>query len=735
MDMLIDGGAHGDFSQTKTCNNNNTTTTTSTKKNSEQDVKHDKTHRSNVHSASSSSTTTPLMEQQEHSDYDDDNITLNITPSSPLPPPLGTTTDGGSYHPKHKSKEYLLLEKQQQQQQEEYENHRTNKLKEEKKNHHHNNSSNNNSNNNNQNNNNLPSVIAKVDKGVLSLFQKICSSTRKLFISENHHHHHHHHQQQQQQQQQRRQAQCQYRRIPKVLLFGTHTPEEHFTKVNTILDKVKEKHSQEGLHLCGFDYQSVVIIPSCEDGGGGDGDNSTSISTHAQEVYQQQQQQHVVDDVSNNNENNRRNVVDGIDNIHHMIDNGIKHETDNKLFIDEKKEEMNLLKAYDDDDDDELTTKDGSSSSSSSSSTIHHNDMESKTPFHQKQERNIIHSTIHEETNITHTKEEAPTEASEFSSNCSRTRLIHLPSNTFITKKNRQQFIADGEMYEEIVRLCQEYAQDMMIRYGSLHWTSVCEDERKGNPIRALVHTDISIESQTTTEVEGILSPSNNDSNNANEDNEGNKKKPSNILLITTGKGKVRAGIFSRLNLLTSSIEESTALPYLKEASKRGMKAVILDPNARGDRNGMDTYEKSMEFIFGKGLYLQQQHQSTSLFILAHSASGSQLTRYLMDKGHYMLQHIRAIAFTDSSHSIQWVKHKSDVQSFLQDPTTLYIRSANENRDYGWDEHLPGEVCETDEFWKHRFGNVQTLWAGTSDHSLSNWTALEQIWKHFDYFF
>jgi len=38
----------------------------------------------------------------------------------------------------------------------------------------------------------------------------------------------------------------------------------------------------------------------------------------------------------------------------------------------------------------------------------------------------------------------------------------------------------------------------------------------------------------------------------------------------------------------------------------------------------------------------------------------------------------------------------------------------------------------TDQFWEHRFGKIKTLWAGTPDHSLSNYAGRNAIWGHFD---
>jgi len=120
-----------------------------------------------------------------------------------------------------------------------------------------------------------------------------------------------------------------------------------------------------------------------------------------------------------------------------------------------------------------------------------------------------------------------------------------------------------------------------------LHWVSICEDKTKGRPIRALVHEDY--QKQLSLKEHEV-------SDNSNSCN------PCivlpNTLLITAGRGKVRAGIFSRQHLLVSGIESSTFLVRVREAHKRGIRVVILDPNARGERNGMSTYEKSLQLIF-----------------------------------------------------------------------------------------------------------------------------------------
>ena len=43
-----------------------------------------------------------------------------------------------------------------------------------------------------------------------------------------------------------------------------------------------------------------------------------------------------------------------------------------------------------------------------------------------------------------------------------------------------------------------------------------------------------------------------------------------------------------------------------------------------------------------------------------------------------------------------------------------------------------GKEMETDHFWRHQFGEIWTLWAGTAGNSLSNWAGHKSIWDHFD---
>lgn len=294
------------------------------------------------------------------------------------------------------------------------------------------------------------------------------------------------------------------------------------------------------------------------------------------------------------------------------------------------------------------------------------------------------------------------------------TRLHHIDTNTCITDENRKLFIADGEMYEQVTRLAQECAQEAMRRAGNLEWITVCDDPAHEEPVRALVHEDHHLVTK------------------GKEDTADDHP----TLLIATGKGKVRAGIFSRQHLLTSGMEASTALPMVVEATRRQMSVVIFDPNARGDRHGMTTFEKSFQVVLGHLDHTTAQDYAPSkraLYIVAHSASGSQLVRFLLDKTHGYVPYLRAIAFTDSTHNIQWTRKNAALQSLLGSKRCVYFRSASKDHDELWHTRKVGDAVETDDFWKHRFGGIKTVWAGTEEHSLMNWFAHGHIWDHFDH--
>ena len=71
------------------------------------------------------------------------------------------------------------------------------------------------------------------------------------------------------------------------------------------------------------------------------------------------------------------------------------------------------------------------------------------------------------------------------------------------------------------------------------------------------------------------------------------------------------------------------------------------------------------------------------------------------------------------------------LRELLEGDRCVYFRCAPADQT-DWYVHAAGAVVQTDSYWKHRFGNIDTRWAGTNEHSLTNWYAHSKIWEHFD---
>ena len=223
-------------------------------------------------------------------------------------------------------------------------------------------------------------------------------------------------------------------------------------------------------------------------------------------------------------------------------------------------------------------------------------------------------------------------------------------------------------------------------------------------------------------------------------------------LLVISGRGRSRAGIFSRKQLLVSGIEAATAFNTVKEGRKRGLNVVLMDHYSQQDPNSqidtMDAFESSLEAIFASD---QEQdgsswHSSSHafdssrgpVFVLAHSASGGKLVVSLLEgkARRHLLPRIGGIVFTDSTHNIQWCSGVQRVWNLLESQKCLYIRSNEVRSSSSWrdgdETRRAGEEVNVDTFWEHRFGTIRTVWAGTADHSLMNMKSVGIIWSHFD---
>jgi hypothetical protein len=168
---------------------------------------------------------------------------------------------------------------------------------------------------------------------------------------------------------------------------------------------------------------------------------------------------------------------------------------------------------------------------------------------------------------------------------------------------------------------------------------------------------------------------------------------------------------------------------YITQSLSFGYNVVLLDPNAWGPDYGKDTIEISLNAMFQTHMI---PNTTNNIRILAHSAGGGYLVRYLLNHPGFQDQ-CRKIVFTDSTHNVQWAKHKHPpLYEYLQSPSVcLYVRNNSENMTDTFSKHkhcAAGEVCHGDRFWKQRFGDIPTVWAGTTDHSRMCYEARNIIW-------
>lgn len=539
------------------------------------------------------------------------------------------------------------------------------------------------------------------------------------------------------------------RRVPKHMLYGCETADDHYEYIEAVCAKVKELKGQEGLTAMGFEYRLVHHAPTCTcPGVTHDNDNDDDLTDSE-------------DDENELNEGYRSDVSKD-----QIGDNSKEEEGDEfGQFADPSLQEIDEnhsnepvfvplgtpLKTFD------ATTK----SRNSSSNNLSMSRNSSTTSLFSLATHNTTAGSSYGNTSSGRNgKSGGRFPLSSIASQQQNTvmaqdacafRLHHVPSGgTMVTPENHLQFVADGDMYDELARLCMQYAEERMMEEGDLEWMTICKERKFGvlasKSYLSHVRADNGINSEST-----------------------NKRK---ILVVVTGKGEVSAGIFSRRHLLVTSMEAATALPFIRGAKERDMDIVMLDPNALGYRLGMDVVEASMEQLFlnnddggdGESKTKQTSVGEDDIYILAHSMAGAQIVRFFMNNpSSYsrppspgannvsgngketstasvteikesqkanLLQRVQALALTDSNHNINWTKKHPSLTQLLTGRSSLYIKS---HKVHEKAKRL-GEAHHDCQFWRHRFGNIKTLWAGTHEHALTNYTARKPIWEHFDSF-
>lgn len=336
------------------------------------------------------------------------------------------------------------------------------------------------------------------------------------------------------------------------------------------------------------------------------------------------------------------------------------------------------------------------------------------------------------------------------------TSLFHVESGNKITSYNWKIYSKDTIMYGHVAKLCQEITQDRIQSQYGMYFHQIPHDMKKYPLLHMLVSSQ--------------LRQPNDINNNIN-----NKEDDAPIFLVLPGKGVSRAGILSTKHLVESSMEQGSANCHIEQAQrKRGYNVVLMDSNAWGRHVKGECLHTSLSY-FVKTFLTTSNMNKRKIYILAHSASGGHLVRYLMKEQYAihnstsaqkqtthqtkLFDHIQAIAFTDSTHNIQWLKNSSKdinkssiyepLSEFLQSDKCVYIKYNSEHPSDTFIDHkerLAGEnyYCQKNThsktssmttaqyYHKRRFGNIPTVWAGTTDHSAMCWVARHYIWEFFD---
>jgi hypothetical protein len=534
------------------------------------------------------------------------------------------------------------------------------------------------------------------------------------------------------------------RHTPKHMLYGCSTADEHYEYIEQICQRVADLEGKEGLEAMGFEFRLVHHLKNCKCPGQiiqNDDDDLTDSEADPDELK---------DGYMEDSDDNEQN---GDADEYGQFDEGSSDEGAPKESY------MIPIKQTSEDVSEERVGSVTAASSVMSRNTsalslfslaTHNTDTDFSSPTNGTGTSGINDKRrIRPASQLRTTRFPLATISSQpavavMEQDSCALRLHHVPSGgTLVTHENHLKFVPDGDFYDELARLSMEYSQQVMMEEGDLEWIDVSEEGKYG----ALVSRSYLERRRPTTTNKG--------SNTHN-----------NTLVIVTGKGQVQAGIFSRRHLLVTSMEAATALPFVRGAKERGMDVIILDPNAMGYRMGMDVVENSLKYLLMDQGTLEELAADGHIYVLAHSMAGAQIVRFFTSSSssysrpstpasctsdgtsnnsgigatnstaacdaqrEALLKRIQALAFTDSNHNINWTKNHPYLTQVLTGPPSLYIKS---HKVHERAKSL-GEKHHDCQFWKHRFGTIKTLWAGTHEHAMTNYTARAHIWEHFDSF-
>eukprot|EP01090_Pellita_catalonica_P007577 TRINITY_DN18168_c0_g1_i1.p1 TRINITY_DN18168_c0_g1~~TRINITY_DN18168_c0_g1_i1.p1 ORF type:complete len:450 (-),score=98.85 TRINITY_DN18168_c0_g1_i1:80-1429(-) len=221
---------------------------------------------------------------------------------------------------------------------------------------------------------------------------------------------------------------------------------------------------------------------------------------------------------------------------------------------------------------------------------------------------------------------------------------------------------------------------------------------------------------------------------------------PDRLLLLIQGSGAVRAGQWARALCINETLEVGSILPYLKKAKAAGYGVIVFNPNYNSDyvdkeetkklltKEAMLAPKPKTRSFFGDSgrkkrsiegndtprnhvLYVWdnfvRKAKAADIAIVAHSAGGGGAMGLLRKREDEALKRLRAIAFTDSVHSVSY-RETSRVLEFLKKHAINWVRS---------DEPLDTKL----KAWKG--GGCPEISAGHDKHEWTSGTSIESVFK------
>uniref|UniRef100_S4RLZ0 Family with sequence similarity 172 member A n=1 Tax=Petromyzon marinus TaxID=7757 RepID=S4RLZ0_PETMA len=232
------------------------------------------------------------------------------------------------------------------------------------------------------------------------------------------------------------------------------------------------------------------------------------------------------------------------------------------------------------------------------------------------------------------------------------------------------------------------------------------------------------------------------------------------LLLLVHGSGVVRAGQWARRLIINDCLDSGTQIPYIKRAMEEGYGVVVLNPNdnridgerLERERKRMEADKKgpqpnSMEANAASDLRMSgrwrgrhqryhyirdnespeqhlryvwqhfvQKSRATRVFLVAHSCGGVHFVNVVVQRSLYpaVLDRLSAVALTASPHRLPQ-KNKTMLEWFKKNVACLWVTSSE-----ALDTRIHG----------HGDAYVQ-LSAGTTQHDMTSWLALQSIFIYF----